>query len=97
MLTAPFEPTPELSALPPPAVDVTPERVDYVVDSVVIEPTEPEPFVRRRRDDPTGGCRLAKITAVEPATACWTPNEMLGVALGRITHSSPEDGAVGNV
>ena len=46
VLTAPFEPTPELSALPPPAVDITPEPINYVVDaSVIIEPVQAEPVV----------------------------------------------------
>ena len=40
---------------------------------------------------------LAEITAIDPAAAGWAADEMLGVALWRIAHSSPEDGAAGNV
>ena len=40
---------------------------------------------------------LAEITAIDPAAAGRAADEMLGVALRRITHSSPEDGAAVNV
>jgi 7,8-dihydro-6-hydroxymethylpterin-pyrophosphokinase len=40
---------------------------------------------------------LAEITAIDPTAAGRAADEMLGDALGRIAHSSPEDGATGNV
>ena len=38
---------------------------------------------------------LAEITAIDPTAAGRAADEMLGDALGRIAHSSPEDGASG--
>jgi hypothetical protein len=40
---------------------------------------------------------LAEITAIDPAAAGRTPDEMLGVVTCGFPHSSPEDGAAGNV
>jgi hypothetical protein len=37
-----------------------------------------------------------QIAAIDPAAAGRAADAMLGVALGRITYSSPEDGAAGN-
>jgi hypothetical protein len=39
---------------------------------------------------------LAEITAIDPSIAGGAADEMLGLALGRIVHSSPEDDATGN-
>jgi hypothetical protein len=57
VLTAPFEPTPELSALPPAGVRYYARTINYVVDaSVIIEPVQAEPVVhldrwRAKRDE----------------------------------------------
>jgi transposase len=40
---------------------------------------------------------VAQIAAIDPTAAGWAPNEMLGLHLWSIAHSSPEDGAAGNV
>jgi hypothetical protein len=40
---------------------------------------------------------LAEITAIDPTAAGRAADEVLCVALGLIAHSSPEDGAAGNV
>jgi hypothetical protein len=40
---------------------------------------------------------LAKITAINPAAAGWAFDEILCLALGLMAHSSPEDGAAGNI
>jgi hypothetical protein len=40
---------------------------------------------------------LAEITAIDPAAAGRAPDEMIDLAFGRIAHSSPDDGATGNV
>ena len=40
---------------------------------------------------------LAEITAIDPAAAGWASDEILCLALGLMAHSSPEDGAAGNI
>jgi len=40
---------------------------------------------------------LAKIAAIDPATAGRAADEILCLALGLMANSSPEDGAAGNV
>jgi hypothetical protein len=40
---------------------------------------------------------LAEIAAINPTAAGRAPDEMPCVALGLIAHSSPEDGAAGNI
>jgi hypothetical protein len=40
---------------------------------------------------------LAEITAIDSSAAGRAADEVLCVALGLIAHSSPEDGAAGNV
>jgi hypothetical protein len=40
---------------------------------------------------------VTQITAIDPAAAGRAPDEMLCVGLGLIAHSSPKDGAMGNV
>jgi hypothetical protein len=40
---------------------------------------------------------VAQIAAIDPAATGRAPDEMLCVGLRLIAHSSPEDGATGNV
>jgi hypothetical protein len=54
------------------------------------------PILRRMRQRPFVLEHLAEIAAIDPATTGRTADEMLCVALGRVAHSSPEDGATVN-